>query len=173
MKHYWGQCIVWASIVVLWGCGANFSPANPDHFVEHTFNLDQSEFSVLLPPELQLMPPDMKETVTFVYGDDQERTRRHMMLSLLDQAPKADYASTVSLENGASFSYGVFDHGDAGSGGPERVLIGDLDFGKNQMRVQCYAQAEWEPDPQWCIPLGSRQKIRYPSDWSNFDIPLG
>ncbi|MEM9484993.1 MAG: ankyrin repeat domain-containing protein [Cyanobacteria bacterium P01_F01_bin.116] len=153
MKPDWGRCIIWVSAVSLWGCGANFPPANPEHFIEHTFTLDQSKFSVLLPPELQLMPPDRKEAVVFTHTEDSDRTRRHMTLSALDQTSKSDYLSMVSLESGASFSYGIFDYGDSGSGGPERLLTGDLDFGSEQMRVQCYAQAEWASDPQWCIPL--------------------
>lgn len=153
MKPDWDQCIVWISTIGLWGCGTKFPPANPDNFVEHTFTVEKTQFSVLLPPELQRMPPDVKGTVVFVHTDDQERTKRHMMLSSLDQASKADSLRTVSLESGASFNYDVFGYGDVGSGGLERVLTGDLDFGPEQMRVQCYAQAEWEPDPQWCIPL--------------------
>lgn len=149
-----GQYIAWASIIFLASCGSGFGPANPDNFIHHNFSIEQTHFSARFPPELQLMSSEVQgDGVAFAHNDGRDRTINHMTISSSAHAPKVDYLEVVPLENGAILKYGVFDHGDTGSGGPEKVLRGEVNFGPEQLSVKCYAQAEWHPEPRWCIPL--------------------
>ncbi len=158
MRPDCSQYIAWASIIFLAGCGAEFSPANPDNFIHHDFSVGQLQFSARFPPELQPIPSEVTgDGVVFANHDGRDRTINHLALSSSVHGPKADELEDelemVPLESGAILAYGVFVPRDAGSGGPEQVLRGKLTFGPDHISVQCHAQAEWHPEPQWCIPF--------------------
>ena len=115
------------------------------------FSVDGQRFLVLLPSDMeQASPLGSDETATFKSSRGL-RTTQFIQFSTLDSLAVDQYPYSVTLTGGAILRYKIVISEDTGSGGPEADLIGVLDFGTDQISVQCHDQDERKPQPRWCI----------------------
>ncbi len=150
MSRRW---IIFACLLALESCGSDLAPADSTNLIRHNFLVEDQHFSVLLPANIQPMSSRSERAEVVFSDNERQRVIQYIRFLPSDASTNADYSKVISLESSAVLGYKISQPKEIGSGGPEVVLMGELDFGNAQIKVECHTQHEWEPKGQWCIPF--------------------